>query len=167
MAKVLKIIVTVILTLSLILLFGAFIIPRIFGYNPYMVVSGSMAKVYPVGSLIYVKSATPDEIEVGDPIMYALTENVVTHRVMSKDDTAREFITKGDNNEVSEVVSYDALRGKATDFSIPMLGYFSAWFSTLSGKIISLSMVFALILLDLTLGKLIESDSDNIERKEE
>lgn len=167
MIKFIRMVISSVLTIMFVLLLGVFIVPRIFGYQPYMVVSASMAQVYPVGSLIFVKDAQPEDIEVGDPITFETNSLVITHRVVAIDEENREFTTKGDNNNVSEVIGFDTLRGKASDFSIPMLGYFSAWFTAMQGKLITITIMVCLALLHVVLGKLDEADEEENIGKEE
>ena len=72
---------------------------RLFGIQVYSVISGSMEPEYPVGSLIYVKKATPDEVKVGDVITFVLSnETPATHRVIDIDCDAQLFYTQGDAN---------------------------------------------------------------------
>ena len=61
---------------------------RLVGITPYAVLSGSMEPTYPVGSLIYVKDADPEDVQVGDPITFVLNEDLVvaTHRVIDIDE---------------------------------------------------------------------------------
>ena len=101
--------------------------PLIFGYQPVVVLSGSMEPAYPVGSILYYKSADFEEINEGDVITFAIGEgSYATHRVVEKDRDARSFITKGDNNPSNDVspVEYDRVAGKALGFAIPYAGYF-------------------------------------------
>ena len=135
-------------------------VPRCFGYQPYMVVSASMQQSFPVGSLIYVRPATPDEVEVGDPITFTSGTLTITHRVMEKNDAEQYFVTKGDSNTASEITRYQNLKGKALDFSIPYLGYFSAWFMTVQGKIITAVILVCTAGLSIVLGKLEEEDDE-------
>ncbi len=103
-----------------ILLVGA----RLFGFKVYSVVSGSMEPEYTVGTLIYVKGADPDEVEVGDVITFALkNETPATHRVIDIDKENQLFYTKGDANDTSDApVQFNNLIGKPI-FKIPYLGY--------------------------------------------
>ena len=60
---------------------------RLMGYKVFTVISGSMAPIYNVGDLIYVKEVDVDTIEIGDPITFVLNENLVvaTHTVIDID----------------------------------------------------------------------------------
>ena len=103
---------------------------RLVGITPYVVLSGSMEPTYPVGSLVYVRSADPEDVEVGDAITFVLNEDLVvaTHRVIGIDRENQHFYTKGDANDTADgsPVHFNNLIGKPL-FCIPGLGYFSAW----------------------------------------
>ena len=73
-------IIVVIIVLLAVLLVGV----RIAEFDVYTVLSGSMEPAFHVGSLIYVKNVSPEEIQVGDPITFVLNEDLVvaTHRVV-------------------------------------------------------------------------------------
>ena len=114
---------------------------RFVGLTPYAVLSGSMEPVYPVGSLIYVRSVDPEDVEVGDPITFVLNEELVvaTHRVIEIDEENQHFYTKGDANDAPDgaPVHFNNLVGKPV-FCIPKLGYFSAWISQPPGTYIAI-----------------------------
>lgn len=143
--------VFVILTVILaVLLVGV----RLAGLKPYAVLSGSMEPEYHVGSLIYVKSVDPGELDVGDDITYMLNEDtVVTHRIievlMDEDDpdTIRYF-TQGIANDVPDGVSvhYKNIIGKPM-FSIPYLGYVSNYIQNPPGMYVAIAAGAILILL--------------------
>ena len=158
MIKIIRGAISVIVVAVLVVLLAVFLVPRFFGYRPYMVVSASMQQSFPVGSLIFVTDATPADVEIGDPITFTSGDLVITHRVMEKHDEKGYFITKGDNNAASEVTRYVNLKGKALNFCIPQMGYFAAWFITWQGKFITIMILASLALLNLTLGKLQEMD---------
>mgnify|MGYP000883320472 FL=1 len=72
--KIIDIIFWIAAVLLLILLFllGGV---RLFGYTPYVITSGSMIPVYPVGSVVYVNGVNPEELEAGDDISFYMTED--------------------------------------------------------------------------------------------
>ena len=117
----------------------ALVAPRVAGWRPFTVLSGSMEPTYHVGSLIYVKDVEPSEIQVGDPITFVLNEDLVvaTHRVIEIDAENQHFYTKGDANESpdSSPVHFNNLIGKPV-FTIPYLGYLSDFLSTEKGMIV-------------------------------
>jgi len=132
---------------------AAFLLPQAFGYQPYMVVSASMQQTFPVGSLIFVKDIAPEDVKVGDPVTFKSGTLTITHRVISINRSARVFTTKGDNNNASEQIPFDSVKGKALDFCIPYLGYFSAWFITATGRITTLMILLAMAVLSFLLGR--------------
>ncbi len=167
MIKFIRNVINAVISLVVVLLLAVFLLPRAFGYQPYMVVSASMQQSFPVGSLIFVRDAQPEEIQVGDPITFTSGTLTITHRVVGIDYENRVFTTKGDNNNVSETIPFDSLKGKALNFSLPYLGYFSSWFITMQGRITVIVVIACMALLSLVLGKLDECDDDeDIEMKE-
>ena len=98
------------------------------GYRPVVVLSGSMEPTYPVGSVIYYKTAEYADISVGDAITFGIGEgSLATHRVIEKDDTNQEFRTKGDNNPTEDPnpVIYANVAGKTAKIAIPYAGIIS------------------------------------------
>ena len=85
-------------------------VPRLFGYEVYTVVSGSMEPAIPVGSAIYLQTVAPETVTVGDVIAFYRGRGVVTHRVVENRTVSGEFITKGDANEENDMepVPYSA-----------------------------------------------------------
>lgn len=84
--------------------------PTFFGYSFSIVATGSMEPEIPVGSLLIVKSAVIETVEVGDNIVFiALGGSVagerVVHEVIVKgyDEQGLYFITKGKNNALPDV----------------------------------------------------------------
>lgn len=126
--------------------------PRLAGYQAYAVLSGSMEPHFRVGSIVYVdKSADPEEIQVGDPITFWKSDNMVaTHRVVEIHVEKREFITKGDANEDpdAEPVSFDQMVGAAKG-SIPMIGYIPLYIKTKKGMLGIAAVLIVVILLQL------------------
>lgn len=105
---------------------GITLVPFVAGYRPVVVVSGSMEPMYPVGSMVYYKASTFEDISEGDVITFRLGGGaLVTHRVIKKDDTNREFVTKGDNNQTEDVqsIAYQAVVGKTGTIAIPYVGF--------------------------------------------
>ncbi len=101
-----------------------FVIIKLLGWNMFSVDSPSMAPLYPVGTLVIVRDAEPEEIEAGDVITYVLNEDgvLVTHRVVKVNADNRTFITKGDaNNTEDSPVLWENTVGKVV-FGIPALG---------------------------------------------
>ncbi len=136
------IIVGIVLVLAVLL-----VIFRLFGYEIYTVMSGSMEPTYHVGSLIYVKKVDAGTLEKGDVVTFMADEDtVVTHRIdevvteTSEDGTETlKFRTKGDANDTADgkLVHYKNVLGRP-DFSIPLLGYLAFYIQRPPGIYIAL-----------------------------
>lgn len=112
--------------LSLVLIVNIFIIyqsktnkdkvPSIFGYKPFIVLSGSMEGKIHKGDLIITKVVNPSTLKVQDIIAFRDVQNTVTtHRIIDIVDSngTVQFITKGDNNSTQDhnLVSLDDVEG--------------------------------------------------------
>ena len=91
-------------------------IPSVFGYKPFIVLSGSMETEIYKGDLIIAKDINPESLKVDDIIAFRDAENTVTtHRIidMVEDNGEKFFITKGDNNNTQDknLVEYDGVEG--------------------------------------------------------
>jgi signal peptidase len=128
MKKVLKVFKWIIISiLGLILLLNIYIIiqtkakpnkvPTIFGYKPFVVLSGSMKPNIMVGDLIFIKKTNIKKLKVGDVIAFRDADNyVTTHRIekVVKEKNELCFVTKGDNNNTpdSELACAKNIEGK-------------------------------------------------------
>lgn len=173
MAKVVSKICNLITALIVIVIIGivlVLVVPRLMGYDTYAVLSGSMEPYYHVGSVVLVdKKAEPEEIEVGDPITFQKTDSMLaTHRVVEIDAEKREFVTKGDANDVIDIapVSFDQMVGKA-GISIPWIGYISIYIKTKKGMMAAAGVLIILIMLYL-IPEILEPEpeKENVNKKE-
>ena len=72
-------------------------IPSIFGYKPFIVLSGSMESQLYRGDLAIVKNVDVNTLKENDIVAFRDHDNyVVTHRIIGV--VNGEFVTKGDNN---------------------------------------------------------------------
>ena len=137
MAKVCNIIGTI-LIVAVIVVCLAVTVPRLFGLNSYVVVSGSMTPAIPVNSLIYVKSCEPSTLQVGDVILFYDSRDgaPITHRVVENDTEGQKIITKGDANNGNDIqpALYANVAGRVVGH-IPGIGVITGILSTLMGKI--------------------------------
>jgi len=124
--------------------------PRIIGWQPYEVLSGSMEPTYHVGSVIYVRKTAAQDIKVNDPITFYLEDGttVVTHRAVKIDTQKQLIYTKGDANNVQDggATPYSRLIGKPM-FSIPGMGYITAMINTRQGLIIVATLFICMVIL--------------------
>lgn len=109
---------------------------------------------YHTGSLLYVKSVDPADLQVGDPITFMLNEDTVaTHRIIEilpdeEDSSVLRFRTQGDANDAPDgtPVHYKNVIGKPV-FSVPYLGYFANFVQNPPGLYFAIGFAVVLVLL--------------------
>lgn len=159
-------------TFILIMVLGvlcALLVPRMFGYEMFTVLSGSMEPTFPVGSIVYVDKLSADRIKVGDPIAFHIEKKTIaTHRVVKIDNKNRIFTTKGDANDSadSRPVTFEQLIGKAT-VSIPLLGYISVNLKTVKGVVVSCGILIILTIVLIVPDLMKRGDVKKGKREEE
>lgn len=161
---------TTVLLVILILAAAVLFLPKFVGMTPLAVLSGSMEPTYHVGSLIYVKDADPEEVQVGEPITFKISDDtMVTHRVVAIDTDARTFQTKGDANDNVDggAVAYENLVGKPV-FTIPYMGYLAVYANTTTGMIITVTIILVILILTFLPDFLMKGDDEEekAEKKE-
>ena len=80
-------------------------IPGIFGYKPFVVLSGSMQSQINVGDLVFVKEVDINSLKINDVIAFRDKQGfVTTHRIKEIVPQNNDicFKTKGDSNNVSD-----------------------------------------------------------------
>lgn len=126
-------------------------LPKLLGYTPYNILTGSMEPVIPTHSVVYVKRCEPSQLQVGDVITYRLgtgTELVQTHRIEAIDENHALFTTKGDAN-----MSVDQTRVKAENivgrvvFHIPQYGKLAEYIRTSEGIAACIAAFAAVLIL--------------------
>jgi len=114
-------------------------------YEP--VYTGSMEPAIPVGSVVVIKLANPENLKIGDIICFQLSQPTsITHRIINI--TSQGFITKGDANEDPDqwTVKKENVIGKAI-FTIPYIGYIGYFVRTPIGFILLIVIPATLIII--------------------
>lgn len=127
---------------------------RLFGYQAYSVISGSMEPAIPTGSLVYVHETAPEDMKEDDVIAFygAKDSNaIITHRVVENKIVMGEFVTKGDANKTEDMnpVPYSNFIGKVV-CTIPRLGIIAQILTSTVGKIAAVCAILAAVLLEIT-----------------
>lgn len=133
-------------------------VPRLMGYEIYDVVSGSMEPEIPMGSVIYVRTTDPAEVQEGDVVAYLSDDgSVVAHRVVTNRTSLGEFVTKGDANNTEDLapVPYDALVG-LVEKHVPGVGRFMALYASSVGKVYLLLTAACGVMLNILAERLRE-----------
>lgn len=91
-------------------------VPSVFGYKPFIVLSGSMESDIHKGDLIITKKVNTDKLKVDDIIAFRdAAGTITTHRIIDivEKDGKNSYITKGDNNSTQDrnLVSEDDVEG--------------------------------------------------------
>ena len=120
---------------ALVLVCAPLTVPRIFGYQIYSVISGSMEPEIPVHSVIYVEEAAPEEIAAGDIIAFQSGDSIITHRVVENHVVEGTFTTKGDANAQKDMedVRYGQLSGRVARH-YPLIGGVMTLYTSKIGK---------------------------------
>jgi signal peptidase len=133
----------------------AVIVPRFFGVQLRAVLTGSMAPVLPVGSMVVIVPADFAEIQIGDDITFVRDKNltVVTHRVIQKNEANQSFTTQGlNNNSPDPPVSAKNVLG-VVRYNVPIIGYALMWLDHWYGKVITVAGILLLWMLVFLLGQ--------------
>lgn len=147
-----------ILLVLIILMFVPLTVPKLLGYQPYTVVSGSMEPAITTGSLVYVRAVEPETVVEKEVIAYyggRDRNSVITHRVVENNVSDREFITKGDANAANDMtpVPYHNLLGRV-ELTIPSLGYAAQLLTIREGKFAMIGVIGIAMVLSLIAAKL-------------
>ena len=138
--------------------------PQLYGMQCYAVASGSMTPVLKVGSAVYVKTKTPDQVKEGEIITFASDPGgiLVTHRVVENNKEKQFFITKGDANDSQDIqpAKWENLCGTVA-FSVPYAGYILKFLGNRKGKCAVLFFILAVFLCtEMSGGEKIKKESE-------
>jgi signal peptidase len=138
--KALQSLAALLAILALMALLALTVVPRLIGWQPVVVLSGSMEPALPVGGLVFLEPVHAEQVKAGDVISYRLGNSRVTHRVVevaTDGQGALAFRTKGDANNdadaglvaASNVDSREVLTvpylGKALNFIRSRTGFYA------------------------------------------
>jgi signal peptidase len=126
-------------------------------YQPLVIVTGSMQKTIPVGSLVVDRTVDPSKLQVGDVITFAKPigeKGVDTHRIVaiSRRGATRLFRTKGDSNSVADpwVIRFDhGMAAHRMVFSVPYAGNALLFVRSPTGRLTLVALACLLVLMSL------------------
>lgn len=106
------------------------LVPAVFGWQRYAIVSGSMTGTYDKGSLVVDEAVPVGRLHVGDVITYRppAGDHLITHRIAwigSDPQGRRLYRTKGDANPAGDPWTFrlDAPTQARVRFGVPYVGY--------------------------------------------
>jgi len=131
-------------------------VPRIAGYTPFTILSGSMQPAYAVGDVVLDERIAPLEARPGDVVTFkdpGRGGELVTHRVerIVADGHQVSFVTRGDANTGRErwTVAADGSIGRVRGH-VPKVGYVLQWARGREGKLGLIAIpAFFLVMLEL------------------
>lgn len=143
-------------------------VPRIFGYEIYNIVSGSMEPELSVGSAVYVKQLPEEEYRVGDVIAFYVNDSIMVHRLIEIDEEHHEFHTKGDANAAEDMNPIPVLHviGRM-EYKISSIGKLMVLYSTLMGKIYVICFLFVGILFHMISGMLVSMKKLKLQKEKQ
>ena len=168
----------IVLLMNLIILFQAKTnddkVPAIFGYKPFIVMSGSMETSIYTNDLIFVKSVDPETLKKDDVIAFRAEDDVVvTHRIIDiiEEDGVKKFITKGDNNPTEDNGNVELGDVEGLYVSrIPKLGGILLFIEKPIGIVVSvliaIVVIFIYVFINMSIEKGEKSKEDEEYRKE-
>jgi signal peptidase len=124
-------------------------------YQPLVIVTGSMQKTIPVGSLVVDTSVDPASLEVGDVISFEKplgAKGLDTHRIVAIEHGRGGglYRTKGDSNPIADpwVLRFDrSVSAHRVVFSVPYAGYGLLFTRSRAGRAMLVAAVCLLLLL--------------------
>lgn len=126
-------------------------IPSLFGYKPFIVLSGSMETNISVGDLVITKEVKPSTLKIDDIIAFKDSEDLVTtHRIKESVNVNGEicYRTKGDANNTYDdgYVCPNLIEGKYI-LKIPKIGNGILFIQEPLGFIIMMLIIFIICIL--------------------
>ncbi len=147
-------------TVACLALAALLLLPALFGYQRYVIVSGSMTGTYDRGSIVFDREVPVSDLKVGDAITYqpppgVSPEKLLTHRIAwigQNEQGERTYRTKGDANETADPWTFtlDKTDQAKVAFSVPYVGYLLAALSIPAVRMLAIgipAVVVALLIL--------------------
>jgi signal peptidase len=138
------------------------VVPALFGYQRYAIVSGSMTGTYDRGSVVFDDVVPVADLKVGDVITYrppadSGINHLVTHRIAAVThdrNGGRVFRTKGDANPVADPWTFRLAAPKQARVraSVPYVGFAIAALSDRRTRMLIVGLPAALIALSSLAG---------------
>ncbi len=150
---------TIIALLTLVAIVLWFVLPRVLGLQSQVVLTGSMEPGIPTGSVIFISSRAPAEVNIGDVLTFKhpggdpnLRETaVITHRVVAIEGSrsSPSFRTRGDAGDQDDpwLVPSTHVIG-IVEHHVPRAGYLTLWLQSRAGFFALTSVALLIIFWD-------------------
>lgn len=142
-----------VLAFLLLAVIGWSTMPRLLGWQPQVVLSGSMQPALSPGSVVFIEPRDAEDVAVGDILTFRHPENresLVTHRVLevTRAKGSPAFSTKGDANAAPDKWLVPAANVVGTvRYSLPYMGYVTQRAQTPLGFALLVGLPAAVIVL--------------------
>lgn len=127
--------------------------PRVAGFTPFTILTGSMTPQYAVGDVVIDEHIAPLTARPGDVVTFSdpgRAGKTVTHRVVrvSREGATVRFTTKGDANDATETwtVPADGTIGRVR-MHVPKVGWALQWAHSREGRLALIAVPAALLAL--------------------
>lgn len=152
-------------TLGIVVAFGLLLLlPKAFGIEPNIVLSGSMEPYMSTGGLAFTNTKDVQP-EIGDVITYRIDNSQVTHRVIDQKNGV--YVTKGDANEGEDAtpVTKEQIVGTVV-LSIPYLGYVASYLHKKYAFFFIAALFVLHVLMDMICDDKSETEENILTQKE-
>jgi signal peptidase len=127
-------------------------VPRLWGYQTYVIYGSSMEPTIKLGSLIVAEPVATGDLQVGDIIVFRSPGNgmTVTHRItgVREEDGQRYFQTKGDASNGGDPLEVTLENGvQQVAYDLPYVGYFVDFAGSMLGIVLLLVLPAAGLLV--------------------
>ncbi len=114
-----------------VVLVAAYVLVLALGLQPMVMVTGSMTKTIPVGSLVVDQTVSPSSLRVGDAISFRKplgSPGIATHRIIEIQRSNGHVVyrTKGDSNPIADpwAITFERnMQAHRVVFHAPYIGY--------------------------------------------
>lgn len=153
LGNIFLIIIDIIAVIAIILVISTFIQIKIlkknyanfFGYSIFKITTGSMSGTIEINDAVVVKNTK--DVEAGDIIAFSEGKNIITHRVIKKEN--ENYKTRGDaNTGVDRPVEKANVIGKV----VKIIPQFGVWVQVFSDKGVVTCIIMTLIFLGFTIS---------------
>lgn len=144
------------------------------GLKMYNIVTGSMVPVYNVGDVIIAKNVEPNEIKIGDDVVYkgeegSFKDKIVTHRIISigEKDGQKIFTTQGvANNAPDPSITQEQILGKVV-YKLKILSLLSHLVNNNLFTMYFVIFVPIVLIIVINIVRIIKSREEDEEEEEE
>jgi len=122
------------------------------GSNTYTMVSDSMLPKIQAGDMVIIRKVAPQTIKVGEVAAYTKGRDPapIIHRLIGKEIGPMGediYVFKGDASNLPEKVAPEQVVGKKVFYTIPKMGYATAWIRTKWGFLLMVMVPTAVVVI--------------------